>query len=69
VRALGRRGKILASTYVIVHSFIRCVTSVDVSARHDNLVSVFRRDDCSEGLRLLADRYANRIRDSTSVQV
>ena len=29
----------------------------------ENLNSVFRTDDCSEGLRLLAERYANRISD------
>ena len=49
---------------IIVRSFLCCGISVDVSGLEDNLISVFRTDDCSDGLRLLADRYANRISDA-----
>jgi hypothetical protein len=52
------------STEIIVHSFLCCGISVDVSGRENNIISVFRTDDCSDWLRLLADRYANRISDA-----
>ena len=35
-----------------------------MSGQEDNLISVFRTDDCSDRLRLLTDRYANRISDA-----
>ena len=48
-------------TEIIIHSFLCCGISVDVSGNQDKLVSVFKREDCSDGLRLLAESHANRI--------